>query len=45
MEYAREGSLRQNLNNNFNKLTWSKKLYSLSRIADGLNHIAKTGFF
>ena len=39
MEYARLGSLRQNLNDNFNKLTWIDKLYSLQAIAEGLANI------
>ena len=39
MEYASEGSLRQNLNNNFNELTWEHKLLSLYYIANGLANI------
>src|ERR1700719_4253930 len=39
MDYARNGSLRQHLNNNFNKLTWDYKLNNLRDIADGLADI------
>src|SRR5579862_7696880 len=39
MSYAWKGSLRQNLNNNFNELTWDKKLYCLYEIAKGLDSI------
>ena len=39
MQYARKGSLRQNLNNNFNELTWSHKLDNLCSIARGLAEI------
>src|ERR1051326_4965714 len=43
MEYAQNGSLRQNLNDNFNSLNWSKKLYILYTIARGLNKIHEKG--
>src|ERR1700753_2456904 len=39
MEYAQYGSLRQHLNNNFNSLNWTDKLYNLNFIAHGLNKI------
>ena len=39
MQYADNGSLRQNLNNNFNKLTWRDKLLNLCDIAKGLANI------
>src|ERR1700733_1496190 len=39
MQYAREGSLRQHLNNKFNELTWSNKLDNLTDIAFGLANI------
>src|ERR1700734_3426160 len=39
MQYAENGSLRQNLNNNFNELIWDNKLYSLWNIASGLANI------
>ena len=39
MFYAPNGSLRQNLNNNFNELIWKNKLYSLWVIAYGLADI------
>src|SRR5436189_4931732 len=43
MEYAKNGSLRQHLNDNFNSLNWNKKLYNLYFIASGLNKIHKEG--
>jgi len=43
MEYARHGSLRQHLNNNFNSLNWHKKLSNLRSIACGLRTIHEKG--
>src|ERR1043165_5164691 len=43
MEYAQYGSLRQHLNNNFNSLNWTKKLFNLWYIAYGLNEIHEKG--
>src|ERR1043165_8301628 len=43
MEYAENGSLRQHLNNNFNKLSWNEKLNNLWCIAAGLNKIHEKG--
>src|SRR5581483_8122404 len=43
MEYARDGSLRQSLNKNFNSMNWSNKFITLSDIADGLSEIHKKG--
>src|SRR5437016_9160092 len=43
MEYANNGSLRQHLNNNFNSLNWTEKLYNLYFIAHGLNKIHEKG--
>src|ERR1043165_9361260 len=43
MEYAQYGSLRQHLNNSFNSLNWSDKLYNLFYIADGLERIHEKG--
>src|SRR5579859_7664894 len=43
MEYATNGSLRQNLNKNFNSLDWYDKLGILENIANGLNNIHKKG--
>src|ERR1700753_1818904 len=43
MEYANNGSLRQHLNNNFNSLNWTKKLYNLDYIAHGLSIIHEKG--
>ena len=43
MEYIKNGSLRQHLNNNFNSLNWEKKLYNLFRIAYGLSKIHDKG--
>src|SRR5581483_12470754 len=43
MEYANNGSLRQLLNNNFNSLDWTVKLYNLYWIAIGLNIIHEKG--
>ena len=39
MQYAWKGSLRQHLNNNFNELTWGKKLWILRDTAWGLANI------
>src|SRR5436190_15285969 len=39
MEYAKNGSLRQHLNNHFNLLSWMRKLNILYRIAKGLHTI------
>ena len=39
MQYAENGNLRQNLNNNFDSLTWVNKLYSIMFIAEGLAKI------
>src|ERR1043165_8113170 len=43
MQYANNGNLRQHINNNFNSLTWKKKLYYLYNIALGLKIIHKNG--
>src|ERR1051325_3506349 len=43
MEYIKNGSLRQHLNNSFNSLDWSEKLYNLYRIALGLSKIHNEG--
>ncbi|POG67873.1 kinase-like domain-containing protein [Rhizophagus irregularis DAOM 181602=DAOM 197198] len=43
MEYAKDGSLRQYLNNIFNSIKWDDKLDILQRIAYGLNSIHKKG--
>ncbi|UZO23333.1 uncharacterized protein OCT59_015676 [Rhizophagus irregularis] len=43
MEYAKEGSLRQYLNNIFNSIKWVDKLNILQKIAQGLNSIHKKG--
>ena len=43
MEYAKNGSLRQHLNNRFNLLNWSDKLNNLCRIAKGLVKIHNSG--
>ena len=43
MECAQNGSLRQYLNNKFNSLNWSIKLFNLWNIADGLNQIHEKG--
>ncbi|RIA93757.1 kinase-like domain-containing protein, partial [Glomus cerebriforme] len=43
MEYATNGNLRQNLNRNFNLLTWRDKLTILNFIAHGLHDIHKNG--
>ena len=39
MYYARDGSLRQYLNNRFNSMNWRDKLHNLHQIARGLNEI------
>jgi serine/threonine protein kinase len=41
MEYAKNGSLRQHLNNSFNSMKWKQKLNILYNIAEGLNEIHK----
>ena len=43
MEYARNGSLRQLLNDNFNSMNWEKKLEILSSIAGGLRRVHEKG--
>jgi serine/threonine protein kinase len=43
MEYASCGSLRQNLDKNFNSLNWNNKLFNLYFIAYGLNEIHEKG--
>src|SRR5436305_12421831 len=43
IEYAQYCSLRQHLNNNFNSLNWTKKLFNLCCIAHGLNEIHGKG--
>src|SRR5436305_1905245 len=43
MEYANNGSLRQHLNNKFNSLNWTQKLWNLHWIAHGLNKIHEKG--
>src|SRR5581483_9724591 len=43
MEYANNGSLRQHLNDNFNSLNWTDKLYNLCNIAFGLKLIHING--
>src|SRR5688572_17527440 len=43
MEYAKNGSLRQLLNDGFNSLNWKDKLSNLYRIVVGLVHIHKCG--
>src|ERR1700722_6753297 len=43
MEYANDGNLRQNLNENFNSLGWKNKFASLNDIAKGLSDIHKKG--
>ena len=39
MQYADCGNLRQHLNNNFNSLSWERKLWNLYCIAKGLKEI------
>ena len=39
MDYAQDGSLRQNLNNNFNSMNWEDKFNTLNYIARGLSNI------
>src|SRR5581483_3763037 len=41
MHYANDGSLRQNLNKNFNSIGWWNKFFILFNIAIGLNEIHK----
>jgi serine/threonine protein kinase len=43
MEYAKNGSLRQHLNNSFNSTKWEEKLNILQSIAEGLNQIHNKG--
>ncbi|CAB4426996.1 unnamed protein product [Rhizophagus irregularis] len=43
MGYAKDGSLRQYLNNNFSSLDWVDKLNILQRIAEGLKYIHEYG--
>src|SRR5579859_6128994 len=43
IEYAKNCSLRQNLNKNFNLYTWYSKLENLKNIASGLRDIHKKG--
>ncbi|EXX64477.1 kinase-like domain-containing protein [Rhizophagus irregularis DAOM 181602=DAOM 197198] len=43
IEYAKEGSLRQYLNNSFNSIKWENKFDYLKDIASGLNSIHKKG--
>src|SRR5581483_1828134 len=43
MDYAKNGSLRQHLNNNFNKLSWNEKLNNLCSITIGLDRIHEEG--
>ena len=39
MQYANNGSLRQDLNIHFNSLDWESKLWNLNNIAEGLRKI------
>src|SRR5581483_2301673 len=41
MHYASDGSLRQNLNKNFNSMGWWKKFRIIYNISEGLNDIHK----
>src|SRR5947209_10198268 len=41
MTYAENGSLRQNLNKNFNSMDWENKFYTLYNISEGLKNIHK----
>src|SRR5947199_50760 len=41
LEYAENGSLRNYLNTNYDKLSWETKFYDLWSIAYGLNNIHK----
>lgn len=43
LKYAAKGSLRQNLDKNYNELSWDNKLNSLVYIAKGLADIHKAG--
>ncbi|CAB4421458.1 unnamed protein product [Rhizophagus irregularis] len=43
IEYAKDGSLRQYLNNTFNSIKWKDKLNDLKNIADGLSSIHEKG--
>src|SRR4051812_26084216 len=43
MGYAKNGSLRQCLNNSFNSMKWGEKLDILNKIADGLGDIHRQG--
>ena len=41
--YAHKGSLRQNLNKNFNSLSWEDKFFIIYYIASGLSNIHEKG--
>ncbi|GBC33815.2 kinase-like domain-containing protein [Rhizophagus irregularis DAOM 181602=DAOM 197198] len=43
MGYAKDGSLRQHLNNSFNSTKWNGKLNILQKIAQGLDSIHQKG--
>jgi serine/threonine protein kinase len=43
MQYAKNGSIRQHLNDSFNSMKWKKKLVILWRIALGLYDVHKKG--
>ncbi|CAB4426519.1 unnamed protein product [Rhizophagus irregularis] len=43
MGYAKDGSLRQHLNNSFNSTKWNEKLGILQDIAQGLSYIHQKG--
>src|SRR2546429_3304041 len=43
MQYAKDGSLRQHLNNSFNSLDWGHKLHILFFVAKSLKYIHKNG--
>ncbi|EXX60084.1 Cdc15p [Rhizophagus irregularis DAOM 197198w] len=43
MGYAKDGSLRQYLNNSFNSIRWNEKLDILQEIAQGLAYIHQNG--
>ncbi|GET53746.1 kinase-like domain-containing protein [Rhizophagus irregularis DAOM 181602=DAOM 197198] len=43
MGYAKDGSLRQHLNNSFNSTNWYEKLDILETIAEGLDFIHQKG--
>jgi serine/threonine protein kinase len=44
LDYADYGSLRNNLDTNYDKLNWDNKLYDLWRIAVGIEKIHEKGF-